>query len=295
MIRAAAASNAIPRPQPRRARHATRLAAALMASALATPAATPSLARGPDADGVKVGNPSIFRKLYPAARLEYTAAQQYESLTQQAEAKHALLPAGHPQTERVRKIGRELLPFANKFNERAKDWDWKMNVINSKTINAFCMPGGKIAVFTGIINELNLTDDELAMIMGHEIAHALREHARERAAKGMLTNLGVLAVGILVGNGAGELARVSGGLLNLKFSRGDETEADLVGMELAARAGYDPRAGITLWEKMSAKAKGAPPQWMSTHPSGTTRIDTIKKHLDEVMPLYETAKAGKRG
>lgn len=274
---------------------APMFAAALLATALAAPLATPSLARGPETDGVKVGNPSLFRKLYPAAKLEYTASQQYEQLTQKAEQSRALLPAGHPQAERVRRIGKELLPFATKFNERAKDWDWKINVINSKTVNAFCMPGGKIAVFSGIINELNLTDDELAMIMGHEIAHALREHARERAAKGMLTNIGVLAVGILVGNGAGELARVSGGLLNLKFSRGDETEADLVGMELAARAGYDPRAGITLWEKMSAKAKGAPPQWMSTHPSGTTRIDTIKKHLGEVMPLYEAAKGSRRG
>ena len=131
------------------------------------------------------------------------------------------------------------------------------------------------------------------MVMGHEIAHALREHARARAAKGMLTNVGVLAVGVLVGNGAGELARVSGGLLNLKFSRGDETDADLVGMELAARAGYDPRAGITLWEKMSSAAKGAPPEWFSTHPAGSTRVDTIKTHLNEVLPLYEKAKAKK--
>lgn len=251
-----------------------------------------AIAREPG-DGVKVGNPSIFRKLYPAAKLEYTAAQQYDSLTKQAEAKHALLPAGHPMTERVRRIGNELLPFATKFNERAKDWDWKINVINSKTVNAFCMPGGKIAVFSGIINELQLTDDELAMVMGHEIAHALHEHARERAAKGMLTNLGVIAVGILAGGSAGELARVSGGLMGLKFSRSDESEADLIGMELAARAGYDPRSGVTLWEKMSAKAKGAPPQWMSTHPSGQTRIADIKKHLDEAMPIYERAKANR--
>lgn len=251
-----------------------------------------ALAREPG-DGVKVGNPSIFRKLYPAAKLEYTATQQYDSLIKQAEAKHALLPAGHPMTERVRRIGNELLPFATKFNERAKDWDWKINVINSKTVNAFCMPGGKIAVFSGIINELQLTDDELAMVMGHEIAHALHEHARERAAKGMLTNLGVIAVGILAGGSAGELARVSGGLMGLKFSRSDESEADLIGMELAARAGYDPRSGVTLWEKMSAKAKGAPPQWMSTHPSGQTRIAEIKKHLDEAMPIYERAKANR--
>lgn len=275
---------------------ASKIAAAMLGAAvlLAPLAAGPAFARGPEADGVKVGNPSFIRKLYPAAKLEYTAAQQYQQLTAQAEAKHALLPPEHPLTQRVRRIANELLPFANKFNDRAKDWDWKVNVLNSKTVNAFCMPGGKIAVYSGIVNELKLSDDELALVMGHEIAHALREHARERAAKSMLTNVGVLAIGILVGNGAGELARVSGGLLGLKFSRGDESEADLVGMELAARAGYDPRAGITLWEKMSAKSQGAPPQWMSTHPSGTSRIDNIKKHLPEVMPIYERAKVERR-
>lgn len=275
---------------------ASKIAAAMLGAAvlLAPLAAAPAFARGPEPDGVKVGNPSFIRKLYPAAKLEYTAGQQYQQLTAQAEAKHALLPPEHPLTQRVRRIANELLPFANKFNDRAKDWDWKVNVLNSKTVNAFCMPGGKIAVYSGIVNELKLSDDELALVMGHEIAHALREHARERAAKSMLTNVGVLAVGILVGNGAGELARVSGGLLGLKFSRGDESEADLVGMELAARAGYDPRAGITLWEKMSAKSQGAPPQWMSTHPSGTSRIDNIKKHLPEVMPIYERAKVERR-
>lgn len=253
----------------------------------------PAIAREPDDGGVKIGSPSLLRKLYPAERMERTATLQYTQLKGQAEAKHALIHLPDERARRVRKIAEDLLPHAVKFNERARDWKWEVNVINSKTINAFCMPGGKIVVFTGIIDKLNLTDDELAMVMGHEIAHALREHARARAAKGMLTNVGVLAVGVLVGNGAGELARVSGGLLNLKFSRGDETDADLVGMELAARAGYDPRAGITLWEKMSSAAKGAPPEWFSTHPAGSTRVDTVELHLNEVLPLYEKAKAKK--
>ncbi len=263
-------------------------------AAVAITVATPAGAREPDTDGgVKIGRASVVRKLYSAEKLEKTAALQYDQLKGQAVAKHALLPDSHATSQRVKQIARALLPYAKKFNDRADKWDWEVNVINSGTVNAFCMPGGKIVVFTGIIDKLKLTDDELAMIIGHEIAHALREHARERAAKGMLTNVGILAVGVLVGNGAGELARVSGGLLSLKFSRGDETEADLVGMELAARAGYNPAAGVTLWEKMSAMAKGAPPEWFSTHPSSTTRVDVIKKNLPDVLPLYDKARARK--
>lgn len=134
------------------------------------------------------------------------------------------------------------------------------------------------------------------MIMGHEIAHALREHARERMAKQLATQGGAVIVGILTGSSAAsELARGAGSLLGLKFSRDDETEGDLIGMELAARAGYDPRAGVTLWQKMSAASKGAPPQWLSTHPSGPARIETIKMNLKDVMPLYEAARKAKGG
>lgn len=134
------------------------------------------------------------------------------------------------------------------------------------------------------------------MIMGHEMGHALWEHARERAAKTNITNIGSRVVGGLLFGQAGEVIGAAGAsLATLKFSRNDETEADLIGLELAARAGYDPRAGITLWEKMSAASKGAPPQWLSTHPSGSSRIDTIKKNLPDVMPLYERAKAKRAG
>lgn len=265
------------------------LAALLVALAAATGGGA-ALAREPEATGVKIGRPSLLRKLVSAEKLERTAELQYSDLTHKAAAKHALLAESHPQVQRLRHIADRLLPHAAKFNDRAKDWKWQVSVINSKMINAFCMPGGKIAFFTGILDKLQLSDDEAAMVMGHEIAHALREHARARAAKSTITNVGVLAVGILVGGNYGELARLGGGLMNLKFSRNDETEADLVGMELAARAGYDPRSGVTLWQKMSAAAKGAPPAWFSTHPSSTTRVDTIKANLKDVLPLYEAAR-----
>jgi Zn-dependent protease with chaperone function len=267
-----------------------RNAAALVALAFAVGAVqSPVSARDPDA-GVRIGNPSFVRRIVPAGQVERMGEQQYARLTQQASRRGALLPDTSPEVERVRRIARALLPFAAKFNPRARDWQWEVNVYRSPIINAFCMPGGKIAFFTGILDRLRLTDDEVAMIAGHEIAHALREHARERLAKTRLTNFGIAAVAIVLGGTAGELARVGGGLYSLKFSRSDETEADLIGMELAARAGYDPRAGITLWKKMAAANKSAPPQWLSTHPSSVSRIRVIERNMKDVLPLYERAK-----
>ena len=263
------------------------VAALIVATAIAAPAS----AKEP-VEGVKVGRMSILRNLVSEEKLEQQAGLQYDALTRKAYQQQALLGDNHATTKRVRRIANDMLPHAVKFNERAKTWKWEINVINSPTINAFCMPGGKIVVFTGIIDKLQMTDDEIALVVGHEIAHALREHSRARAAKSTITNVGAIAAGLLIGGNVGQLAQVGGDLLGRRFSRTDETEADLVGMELAARAAYDPRAGVHLWEKMSAAAKGAPPQWLSTHPSGTTRIQTFKDNIKDVLPLYEKAKAG---
>ena len=245
-------------------------------------------------EGVKIGRKSFFAKFVSAEKVEDAAALQYDQMTRQAFQKRALLDENDPQVRRVRAIFEDLFPHTIKFNERAKDWKWEVNVLRSPSINAFCMPGGKIAVFTGIIEKLNLTDDELAMIMGHEMGHALWEHARERAAKVNITSIGSRVVGGLLFGQAGEMIGAAGSsLAALKFSRNDETEADLIGLELAARAGYDPRAGITLWQKMATASTGAPPAWFSTHPSSKTRISTIEKNLPDVMPLYEKAKAAR--
>jgi predicted Zn-dependent protease len=258
--------------------------------------AAPAASKEPE-EGVKIKNIGIVGKavrwLQSPETMEQIGEKQYAQMRSQASQKGALLPPDHPQSQRLRKIFEDLLPHSYKFNERARDWKWEVSVFNSPQVNAFCMPGGKIAFFTGILQKIQLTDDEAAMVMGHEIAHALREHSRARAAKEKLTQFGTIAISVLVGGNAGEIARMGGGLLGLRFSRGDETEADLIGMELAARAGYDPSSGIKLWEKMSAANKGAPMEFMSTHPSGTTRISTIKANLKDVMPLYERAKAKK--
>lgn len=245
-------------------------------------------------DGVEVGKTSGFTKLVPAAQVEGSANQQYAQLLKQAKDKNALAPDDHPEVIRLRAISQKIIPYSYEWNPRAREWKWEINLIGSTQINAFCMPGGKIAFYHGILDKLQLTDDEVAMVMGHEIAHALREHARERMGKSEATNV-LATIGSALASAyfkvdpsvTDAVARQGANLLTLKFSREDETEADLVGMELAARAGYNPRSGVTLWQKMSAANKGAPPQWLSTHPSGASRIKEIENNLPKVMPLYE--------
>lgn len=243
------------------------------------------------ADGVDVGAPSSMRNLVPAGAIEKQAVQEYEQLKRQAASKRALGPDDHPQVRRLRAIAARMIPFVDRFNPRARQWRWEVNLIGSKQINAFCMPGGKIAFFSGILDALKLTDDEVATVMGHEIAHALREHARERMAKNQITQFGASLLGELVAGGRYSGAfQIGGNLLSLKFSRDDESEADVVGLDLAARAGFDPRAGISLWQKMAAANSRAPLEFLSTHPAGDNRIKDIERHLPDVIPLYEKAR-----
>ena len=198
------------------------------------------------------------------------------------------------QVERLRAIARNLIPPAARFNEDARRWRWEVNLISSRSVNAFCMPGGKIAFFTGIISALQLTDDEVAVIMGHEIAHALLEHGRARMSEQVLKNVGVTVAAMIFNLGhvsASMLSQAADLAVSLPFSRQHETEADLVGMELAARAGYDPRAAANVWRKMSKLGGGnQPPQFLSTHPGHANRIKDIEANLPRVMPLYEAAK-----
>jgi predicted Zn-dependent protease len=248
-------------------------------------------------DGVKVDEMSRLRNLVPEAQLEAAAQQQYASIKQQAQQQRALAPDDHPQVQRLRAVAKKLIPHAKRWNDRAPQWQWEVNLIGSKDINAFCMPGGKIVFFSGFLSTLKLTDDEVAIVMGHEIAHALREHGRERVAKSGLANAGAKIAGIglsaLLGIDPNLTSAATGGVANLtmlKFSRDDETEADLVGLDIVARAGYDPRAGVALWQKMALISKNAPPQWFSTHPAGKNRIAEIQRQLPQVMPLYAKVK-----
>ena len=195
--------------------------------------------------------------------------------------------------ERVRRVSKRLIPQTGVFRADAPGWDWEVNLISSKELNAWVMPGGKIAFYTGLIERLKLTDDEIAAIMGHEIAHALREHGRERASQAMAQGIALSIIGAVAGvsrSGMDLTQLVLNVTLNLPNSREHETEADRIGVELAARAGYDPRAAVNVWEKMAKAADGQPPEILSTHPAPATRIADLRVYAARVMPLYEQAR-----
>ena len=259
----------------------------LVGAGVLVAAGVPASAR----EGVDVGPPSSLSKLVPAESVERAATGQYARMLSQAGQRRALAPESHPQVQRLRAIAQRVIPYTYEWNPRARQWRWEINLIGSKQINAFCMPGGKIAFYYGILDQLKLSDDEVAMIMGHEMTHALREHARAQMGKRFATR-GAIELGSAIlglGNGGRMLADMGGQLLTLQFSRADETEADLVGLELAARAGYDPKAGISLWQKMAAANKRSQVELLSTHPSGPTRISDIERSLPKVAALYARA------
>ena len=263
-----------------------RLFTGLLASAVLLPATSLHAQNIPECRRSRAAD------LVPAQQVETAAQQQYVQILREAQSANALVASADAQMQRLRYVAARIVPFTPACNDRASQWRWEVNLLNSKQINAFCMPGGKIAFYTGILQQLQLNDDEVAMIMGHEVAHALLEHARERMAKsggaeilfrGAAAIFGLGNLGDLAAQGATQL-------LSLKFGRQDESEADTLGLRLAASAGYDPAAGVTLWQKM-ARANGgkAPPQWMSTHPAGDTRIKDIQSKLPAVQPLFAQA------
>ena len=267
---------------------AGRRAFLLAAGAGMATAAVPALAQ------VDVGPPSSLRNLVPAQEIEGAAAQEYTKLVADARAKGALAQQGNQQLQRLRNIAGRLVPQTAQWNDRSRQWRWEVNLLGSKQINAFCMPGGKIAFYTGILDQLQLTDDEAAMIMGHEMAHALREHARSRIAKsqgtGTILSLGAQLLGL--GQLGDVAASVGTQLLTLRFSREDETDADLVGLELAARGGYNPQAAVSLWQKMGQAGGGAGgPGFLSTHPSGPDRIQQLQANVPKVQGLYQRARS----
>ncbi|MFY9316668.1 MAG: M48 family metallopeptidase [Burkholderiales bacterium] len=245
-------------------------------------------------EGVDVKKSRLL--LLPASTVERSSAQQYNQLMRSAQAKGAL-NRDSAQLARLRRIAAELTLHASRFHPNAAQWRWEVNLISSKSVNAFCMPGGKIAFFTGILDTLQLTDDEVASVMGHEIGHALLEHGRARMSEQVLKSVGIsVAAAVLnLGQLSTELLAQAANLaVSLPYARKQESDSDLVGMELAARAGHDPRAAVSVWHKMSQLSqkagKGQPPQFLSTHPSHETRIKEIEAALPKVLPLYEKAR-----
>ena len=232
--------------------------------------------------------------LISSAQLDQMSSQAYTKLRADA-AQKGVLNTDAPLTQRVRAIASHLEPQTRVFRADAPAWKWEVNVIASNELNAFCMPGGKIVFYSGLIRQLNLSDDEIAIVMGHEIAHALREHSREQVSQAIAAQsaIGIGAALLGLGDGSAGLANTAyEALIATRFSRLDETEADRIGLELTARAGYDPRAGVALWQKMmrAHQGGGGAPQFLSTHPAEANRIEQIQALLPAVMPLYEQAR-----
>ena len=236
--------------------------------------------------------------LLPESQVTDMSTQAYTQTLQEAEKKKTL-NANKAQLDRVRKISNRLIAQVGVFRPDATQWKWEVNVEKNDELNAYCMPGGKIMVYTGLIDKLKTTDDELAAVIGHEIAHALREHGRERMSQAYVHQFGLQALGVVlssstsaaVGNASVQAASMGSQLFfALPNGREQERESDRIGLELAARAGYNPDAAVTLWQKMEAQGGAKPPEFLSTHPASASRIAELRALAPKVRPLYDAAK-----
>ncbi len=228
------------------------------------------------------------KMLVSSETIDEGAAQAYEAELKAARDK-GVLNTNKAQLERVTRIAKRIVAATPTFRADAAAWNWQFNVQKTDEMNAYCMPGGRIMVYSGLIDKLDLTDAELATVLAHEVAHALREHTRERVSRAYGQQLVLQGVAAVTGvsettaNMANMIAQVT---FQLPFGRDQESEADTVGLELMARAGYDPRAALTLWNKMAAAERSGTPKFLSTHPSPKDRTKDIEKLLPRVLPLY---------
>jgi predicted Zn-dependent protease len=235
-----------------------------------------------------VGVDRTQRMMVSNETIEAGAAQAYEAELKAARDK-GVLNTDRAQLSRVTTIAKRLVAATPTFRADAAKWNWQFNVQKTDDLNAYCMPGGRIMVYSGLIDKLDLTDAELATVLAHEVAHALREHTRERVSRAYGQQLVLSGVAAVAGvseataNMANMVAQVT---FQLPFGREQESEADTIGLELMARAGYDPRAALTLWKKMGAQDRGGTPKFLSTHPEPGDRIEEIEKKLPRVLPLY---------
>jgi predicted Zn-dependent protease len=260
----------------------------------ASSAGSPANAQAPYStatDQIRFGNAALFRNLIPSATLEQQSADEYAQILGEARRTKHLLGDDNPLVKRAREIANREIPFALKWNDRSKNWKWEVNVVRSDEIRMYCLPGGKIVIYSGLIDRLRLNDNELGMMIGHEIAHALREHARDRLGRQQAAQLSTGTIPPLFGfadisstpMGIGEQ------LLAMRYTPADETEADVIGSEIASRAGYDPRAAVTLWRKIDSRTQRTPNGFIYMHPYGPARVHDLMKRLPDMMPLYAKA------
>ncbi|QGZ62807.1 M48 family metalloprotease [Paraburkholderia acidisoli] len=265
------------------------------AGAGSSPAATsaPAAAIAPNTGRVvRFGNSAVYRNLIPSPMLEAQAASEFNEIVRGAAHSNRLYADSDPRVQRVRAFVDRLAPYALKWSDRVKNWKWEVAVIRSTDIRMYCLPGGKIVVYGGLLDRVKLNDNEFGMLLGHEIAHAVREHVRERLGEQQaaqiesgsvpqlfgLADLGVFPLGI------------GSQLVEMHYGRADETEADVIGGDIAARAGFDPRAALTLWDKLAVATRADRDQgFIYVHPYTPARRADIAKRLADMMPLYAKA------
>lgn len=263
----------------------------LLTSCLALLLALPMSGCSSTTNGGVIGGERKQLLLVSSEEVLRLSNQSYQKLLSDAR-RAGRLDRNTAQVARLKRIANRLIAHTSVYRTDALQWQWQVHTINSKEINAFVMPGGKIIFYTGIINELELTDDEIAAIMGHEMAHALREHSREQISRQVATQgtLGLAASMLGLSNGQVQAASLVGELgMGLPHSRTQESEADRIGLELMARAGYNPNAAISLWQKMQRASGDGMPEWLSTHPNSQSRINMLQSLIPSVMPLYQAA------
>src|SRR5262245_33586322 len=224
--------------------------------------------------------------------VEQGAAQAYAQQLQEAR-QAGKLNTDRALTSRVRAVAQKLIPATRTFRPDAPGWNWEINTLTTNEMNAYAMPGGKIMVYSGLVERLKLSDAELAAVIGHGISHALREHTRERVSRAYAQQLALTGLAVATGAGQGTLDlanTVASVTFQLPHSREQESEADIMGLELMARAGYDPNAAVSVWKKMMAAEKSSPPEFLSTHPAPGNRIAELQAMVPRVLPLYQTAR-----
>ncbi len=231
-------------------------------------------------------------------RMMKMGAQGYQDFLKKNKKK--VLPKDHKRTKLVRKVGKKIADGAreylvqNNHKDRIEGFDWSFNVVGSKQANAFCMPGGKVVFYTGIMDIAENREELIAVVMGHEVAHAIARHGNERMSQQLMIRTGATTLSVATREQP-EVTRdilmqaygVSSQLGSLKYSRKHESEADKMGLVFMAKAGYDPRKAVEFWKKMQEEGGEQPPEFLSTHPNHDTRIQELKDFMPKVMKFYK--------